>query len=217
MRQNGIYLCTSVKSADAISVYEKEDVKSGLGIKAKISSLAAVWLNEDLEENNSQLIEALVLGSRSKIDNKLYNDFINTGLVHLVCLSGMNVGIFAGVALWISKKAGLLHVGRYVACIIATIVFLLAVPAQSPVLRAGIMFIIYCMAKLVSRRSFALNSLAISAIILLLIKPTDFLTVSFQLSFGALAGIILFNESIVKFFRPLMQMVFSDNFLNSWL
>ncbi|HAL45701.1 MAG TPA: DNA internalization-related competence protein ComEC/Rec2 [Phycisphaerales bacterium] len=212
MRRNGIYLCGSVKSADAISIYEKQDAKSGLGLKVKISSLAAVWLNEDLEGNNSQLIEALLLGSRSKIDSKLYNDFISTGLVHLVCLSGLNVGIFAWVALWISKKAGLLHTGRSIACIIATIVFLLAVPAQSPVLRAGIMFIIFCGAKLVSRQSLALNSLAISAIILLLIKPTDFLTVSFQLSFGALSGIILFNESIVTFFRPLMRFGFLKGF-----
>jgi len=203
MQRNGIFLCGSVKSADAISVYEKQNIKSGLGIKAKLNSLAAVWLNDNPEDGDAKLVEALVLGSRTKIDKKLYNDFINTGLVHLVCLSGLNVGVFGIVGWWISKKAGLLHKGRSIACIIATIIFLLAVPTQSPILRAGIMFIIFYLAHLFNRHSLAINSLAISAIVLLLIKPTDFLTGSFQLSFMAVIGILLFYEPINNLFRPI--------------
>jgi competence protein ComEC len=203
MQRNGIYICASVKSGDAIDVYEKQNIKSGFGLKAKISSIASAWLCENPESENAQLIEALVLGSRSKIDRKLYNDFINTGLVHLVCLSGLNVGIFAGVVWWFSKRAGLLHIGRSIACIIATIIFLLAVPSQSPILRAGIMFIIFCAAKLINQRALAMNSLAISSVVLLLIKPMDFLTPSFQLSFMAVAGLLLFYEPIVKGLRPI--------------
>ncbi|MEN6385496.1 MAG: DNA internalization-related competence protein ComEC/Rec2 [Phycisphaerales bacterium] len=203
MQMNGVYLCASVKSSNAIVRYEKQTIKTGVGLKAKINSIAVSWLRENPEDENSRLIEALVLGSRSKIDRKLYNDFIKTGLVHLVCLSGLNVGVFAGAAWWLSKKAGLLHTGRSIICLIATIIFMLAVPSQSPILRAGIMFLIFCTAKMINQMSHGLNSLAISAIVLLLIKPMDILTPSFQLSFMAVAGLLLFYEQIRKLYRSL--------------
>ena len=200
MNHNGVYLSASVKSKNAITILNTAASPKPFDIKAKLRQYAVAALLENTESNDYiSLTEALVLGSRTKIDRQLYNDFIKTGLVHLVCLSGLNVGIFAGVAWWLSKKAGLLHQGRSIACIIATIIFLLIVPAQSPTLRAGIMFIIFCLGRLFNRRSIALNSLAISAIFLLLVQPIDFLNPGFELSFVAMLGILLFYEPISKF------------------
>ena len=204
MNRNGVYLSASVKTKDAVTILSTEKTKQSFNIKAKLRELAIAALLEDTEQNdNTRLVEALLLGSRTKIDRKLYDDFIKTGLVHLICLSGLNVGILAGPFWWLSKKAGLLHTGRSIACIIATIIFLLVVPAQSPTLRAGIMFIIFCLARLFNRRSMALNSLAVSAIFLLLIRPMDFLSPGFQLSFAATVGIVLLCPSFFNFLiRP---------------
>ena len=69
----------------------------------------------------------------------------------------------------------------------------------SPTLRAGIMFIIFCLGRLFNRRSSGLNNLAVSAIFLLLIRPMDFLDAGFQLSFAAVLGIVLFYEPIRNF------------------
>ena len=204
MHRNGVFLSASVKSANAVTVLDaaNENPKSLLDtIRTKLRQYAIAALLDDTEQNdNIRLVEALLLGSRTKIDRKLYNDFIKTGLVHLICLSGLNVGILAGVAWWLTKKAGLLHQSRSIACIFATIIFLLVVPAQSPTLRAGIMFTIFCLGRLFSRRSSGLNNLAVAAIFLLLIKPMDFLDPGFQLSFAAVLGIVLFYEPIRNFF-----------------
>jgi competence protein ComEC len=200
MNHNGVFLSASVKSANALTVLNSEKPKSLFDIKAKFRQYAVAALLKDAESDDYiSLTEALVLGSRTKIDRQLYNDFIKTGLVHLVCLSGLNVGIFVALAWWLAKKAGLLYRGRSIACIIATILFILIVPATSPTLRAGIMSIIFCMGRLFNRRSKAMNSLAISAIFLLLIKPMDFLNPGFQLSFVAVLGIVLFYEPIRNF------------------
>ena len=158
MNRNGVFLSASVKTKDAVTILNTEKQNQPFDIKAKLRELAVTALLGDTEpDDDMRLVEALVLGSRTKIDRKLYNDFIKTGLVHLVVLSGLNVGIFAGVAWWLTKKAGLLHKGRSIACIIATIIFLLVVPAQSPTLRAGIMFIIFCLGRLFNRRSNSLE------------------------------------------------------------
>ncbi|MDD5134142.1 MAG: DNA internalization-related competence protein ComEC/Rec2 [Phycisphaerae bacterium] len=199
MRRNGVFLSASVKSANAITITGTEKLKSPFDIKAKFRRLATIALLENTESNdNMHLAEALLLGSRAKINRPLYNDFIKTGLVHLVALSGLHVGILAGFAWWVCKKAGLLHTGRSIACIIATVVFLLVVPAYSSILRAGIMFIVFCIGRMFNRRSNALNSLAVSAIFLLLIRPMDFLNPGFQLSFAALLGILLFYKPISR-------------------
>jgi len=200
MNHNGVFLSASAKSKNAITILHTERIKQPFDIRKKLREFAVAALLEDTEEsNNTRLVEALVLGSRTKIDRKLYNDFIKTGLLHLVALSGFNVGILAGFAWWLSKKAGLLHKGRSIACIIATIIFLLVVPATSSTLRAGIMFIIFCLGRLFNRRSSGLNSLAVAAIFLLLIRPMDFLDAGFQLSFAAVLGIVLFYEPIRNF------------------
>jgi competence protein ComEC len=200
MNSNGVFLSASVKSANAVTVLGTEKPNSPFDIKAKLRQLAIAALLDNTEsDNDMRLVEALVLGSRTKIDRQLYNDFIKTGLVHLVALSGLNVGILAGCFWWLSKKAGLLHRGRAIACIIATIVFLLVVPATSSTLRAGIMFTIFCLGQLSNRRSSGLNSLAAAAIFLLLIRPMDFLDAGFQLSFAAVLGIVLFYEPIRNF------------------
>lgn len=200
MRRNGVFLSASVKSADAITILNTDKAKQTFNIKAKLRQLAIAALLENTEsKNNMPLAEALLLGSRAKINRQLYGDFIRTGLVHLVALSGLHVGILAGFAWWLCKKAGLLHIGRSVACIIATIIFLLVVPAYSSTLRAGVMFIIFCIGRMFSRQSKAINSLAVSAILLLLTWPMDFLNPGFQLSFAAVLGISLFYKPISRF------------------
>lgn len=204
MNRNGVYLSASVKTKNAVTILSTEKTKQSFNIKTKLRELAIAALLDGTEENNNmRLVEALVLGSRTKIDRQLYNDFIKTGLVHLVCLSGLNVGILAGCFWWFAKKFGLLHQGRSIACIIATIIFLLVVPASSPTLRAGIMFIIFCLARLFNRQSNLLNSIAVSAIFLLLVWPMDFLSPGFQLSFAATVGIVLLCPSFFNFLiRP---------------
>jgi competence protein ComEC len=200
MHRNNVYLSASAKTKDAVIILKTEKPKSLFNIKTKFREFAIAALLDDTEENNNmRLVEALLLGSRAKIDRKLYDDFIKTGLVHLVVLSGLNVGILAGCFWWLAKKAGLLHKGRSIACIIATIIFLLVVPAQSPTLRAGIMFIIFCLGRMFNRRSNLLNSIAASAIFLLLIRPMDFLDAGFQLSFAATIGIVLFCPLFFNF------------------
>ncbi|OQA02749.1 MAG: ComEC family competence protein [Planctomycetes bacterium ADurb.Bin401] len=215
MNRNGVFFCSSVKSVNALNILESENIESFLRIKTKLNDFATARLNDGMEESNGQnLIEAMILGSQTHIDRKLYNDFIKTGLVHLICLSGLNVGIFAGIAWWLSKKAGLLHTGRSIASLIATIIFLLVVPAQASTLRAGIMFVIFCLSRLFFKRSSLLNCIAIAAILILLCNPMDFLSPGFQLSFGATVGIILFFEKFNKFLSSPLENITHKSVFN---
>lgn len=202
MRRNNVYLSASIKSANAITIIDSphSPKNSPIRIKSKLHQFAVSALLNDTEEDKYiSLTEAMVLGSRTKIDGSLYNAFIKTGLVHLIALSGLNVGILAGLAWWLGVQLGFLHKGRALVCIAGVAIFLLVIPLQPSALRAGIMAAIFCLSYFFSVRANLLNTLAISAIVLLLIKPTDFLDAGFQLSFAATLGIILFYKQFLNF------------------
>lgn len=215
MNRNGIFFCSSVKSVNALNIFESGAIESFFWIKTKLNDFATAWLNDGMEENGEKnLVEAMILGSQTHIDRNLYNDFVKTGLIHLICLSGLNVGIFAGAAWWISKKAGLLHTGRSAASLTATIIFLLVVPPQASTMRAGVMFIVFCMSRLFFKKSNPLNSIAFAAIVILLINPMDFLSPGFQLSFGATVGIILFFKKFDKFLSSPLENIKQKSIFN---
>ena len=85
---------------------------------------------------------------------------------------------------------------RALVCLAATGIFFLVVPPNAPAFRAAIMCSVYCASFFFRRQSSSINSLALAAVILLLIKPTDLFDVSWQLSFAAVFGLLLFCERI---------------------
>ncbi|MFA6185658.1 MAG: DNA internalization-related competence protein ComEC/Rec2 [Phycisphaerae bacterium] len=199
LRRNNVYLAASVKSANTITIIDSQKI-TPFSIKAKLHQLASAALRSSAEDDDYiSLTEAMLLGSRTKIDSNIYNAFIKTGLVHLIALSGLNVGILAGLAWWLGVQLGFLHRGRALVCITGVVIFLLTIPPLPSALRAGVMAVIFCLSYFFSVRANLINTLAISAIVLLLIKPTDFLDAGFQLSFAATLGIILFGPLFLKF------------------
>jgi competence protein ComEC len=142
------------------------------------------------------MLEALLLGERRSIDPEVYEAFRRTGLLHIISLSGMHMAILVFGVWWFCKPAGLMRPARALVCIGATIVFLLVVPPQAPILRAAITVWVYCLAILFHRRGTPLNSLSLAAIVLLLIQPTQLFDVGWQLSFAATAGIIVLSRRL---------------------
>jgi competence protein ComEC len=151
------------------------------------------------QDESERLLQALVLGYRAEMDIATFEAFRRTGLLHFVCLSGMNFGILVGMIWWLCKTAGLMKRGRAVVCIIAAAMFVLVVPSNPPAFRAAIICLVFCLSFFFRRQSNPYNSLALAAIILLMIKPTELFEVSWQLSFATVLGILLFTSRIEDF------------------
>ncbi|MBN2129848.1 MAG: ComEC/Rec2 family competence protein [Sedimentisphaerales bacterium] len=144
------------------------------------------------------LLEALLLGYRGHIDRRTYEAFRRTGLLHLISLSGMHLGILAGLVWWLGKTLGLLKPARALVCMAATVIFLLVVPPRPPTIRAAIIVLVYCLSILLRRRASPLNSLSLAAIVLLLLRPTNLFEAGWQLSFAAVAGILSLTGGIER-------------------
>ena len=198
MRRNNVFIAASVQSRDGIEVLERKSGSIFWKVRNKISETftQALLGDQPPQEQSQALLAALLLGRRSEIDSSTIEAFRQTGLLHFICLSGMNFGIFVGIIWWLCKAAGLMKPIRAAICIVTAIIFLLAVPPNAPALRAAIMCCTFFASFLFRRRSNPLNSLSLAAIILLLIKPTELFEIGWQLSFASVLGLLLFCERI---------------------
>jgi len=198
LARKNVFVAASVDSQDAIEVLQGGSADFFVKIKRKAREIAVQSLlgSPYPQDESERLLQALVLGYRAEMDIATFEAFRKTGLLHFVCLSGMNFGILVGMVWWLCKTAGLMKRGRAAVCIIAAAMFVLVVPSNPPAFRAAIICLVFCLSFFFRRQSNSYNSLALAAIILLMIKPTDLFEVSWQLSFAAVLGILLFTNRI---------------------
>jgi len=201
MKRNNVFVAASVKSRDSIELLKGNSSGLFTKVQGKLKKIAneAMLGDSPVQEQSQALLAALLLGYRTDIDAATNEAFRQTGLFHFISLSGMNFAILVGIIWWLCKAAGLMKPARAAVSMVAAVIFLLVVPPNAPAMRAGIMCTVFCASFFFRRQSNPLNSLSMSAIILLLIKPTELFEVSWQLSFAAVLGIILFTDRIDNF------------------
>jgi competence protein ComEC len=203
LRRRNIYIGVSVPSRDAIQLQHaaKRDLLGRMRARLSGAASHALFPAPAPADPGEGLLAALVLGDRSRIDSQTYDAFRRTGLLHFISLSGLHVGIFAGVVWWLGKTAGLMKRPRAILCLLATALFLMIVPPRAPTMRAAIIVGTFCASVLLRRHANPLNALSLAAIILLLVRPTQLFEVGWQLSFASVAAILVLTNHIEEFIR----------------
>jgi competence protein ComEC len=152
---------------------------------------------------------ALILGVKEKMDDEVSQAYANTGLLHVLAVSGMHV-VF--IVFLLQKVFGWTQKVKYGNLIYCTLIIsLLWIYAfitglSASVLRAVVMFSFVALAQAFHKRSLIYNNLALSAFLLLLYNPFFITSVGFQLSYLAVWGIVYFNPIFSRWYEP-----------NSWL
>ncbi|WP_026485589.1 DNA internalization-related competence protein ComEC/Rec2 [Caldanaerobius polysaccharolyticus] len=187
LRKRGVY-ALGTASAEQCRVVGKRDM-GVLGLAFKAKEIASRAIHRNLDNPYSDLLSSMLLGYRFDEDD-IIADFSDTGVIHIMAISGLNVGVIVGAMLLLMKPLRNIYVKNTVVMfILAFYVFI--VGFSPPILRAVIMAWIYLSSCFFDRKGDPLNSLAASAIVLLLFNPLNLFDVSFQLSFVATASLIL--------------------------
>ncbi|WP_298541792.1 ComEC/Rec2 family competence protein [uncultured Aquimarina sp.] len=152
------------------------------------------------------IINALLLGQRQDIDNKIFADYRDAGAIHILAVSGLHVGILLIILNLILKPLN--WFGKNGKIIKTTIVILLLwcfaiIAGLSPsVLRAVTMFSFIAIGMHIRSKTSIYNALTISMFILLCLRPLLLFSVGFQLSYLAVFAIVWIQPSFVKLYRP---------------
>jgi competence protein ComEC len=138
------------------------------------------------------IVEALLSGERGGIDADTRAAFAATGTMHVLAVSGLHVAV---IALALSVVTSWIPDRRAQFFIFALVLgaYTLVAGAGPSIVRAWCMATCIVLARLLGRRTRPLNILATSAVVILVTRPLDLYDIGFQLSFGAVAGIVLFN------------------------
>ena len=163
-------------------------------------------LNRFVEGPREQgIAAALVLGVTDGLDNELIDAYSATGSMHILAVSGLHISILYFILLWMLSPLGKLPRGRWMIALISlTTLWLYAfVTGLSPsVLRAVGMFSFLAIARPWAKSTNVYNTLAVSALCLLMFDPFLLRSVGFQLSYLAVLGIVYIYPRILLLWEP---------------
>lgn len=149
--------------------------------------------NYYLPEPHASLVNGILFGIQPSKKTYFYEAIKQTGLLHMIVLSGTNITILG--AMLGSVLSPLPRRLAVLVTICAIVGFVIFVGAQAPIVRAGVMGIITQISIIARRKPLALYSLLLSGVITGLMFPRMIGTLSFNLSYGATLGIILFGST----------------------
>lgn len=146
-------------------------------------------INTLYNKDASKFLRGILLADRAEIDYEIKNNFINSGVIHVLAVSGLHVGFVSMIFFVLLSRFDLRL--KYSLTILGLIFFLILTGAQPSVFRASVMAVTFLIAKLTGRLTNGINSLSLAALIILIINPNDLFNPGFLLSFSAVLSIVV--------------------------
>ena len=172
-------------------------------------------INHLLPQPQAALLSGILLGDDHAIPEELQKDFRDTGMTHIIAISGFNIALIAGVLLVGGRQVIGIRIGAWIT-IIAVVIYTVLVGAESSVVRAAVMAILMILAAtMLGRPTFLPAILFGAAFFMTLLNPKILWDVGFQLSFAATLGLTLYLGPWSRSFHNLVQPVTGDSIANT--
>lgn len=153
----------------------------------------------------SALAKAMLIGQKDDLDTDLRRKFSDTGVMHILAVSGLHVGILLVIVMHVFGFLRNLKGGGWLFALIciAFLWFYAWVTGLSPsVMRAATMFSLVAIGKAWRKQTNVLNTVAASAFLLLLFDPNLLFQLGFQLSYSAVFAILLWYPFLYQCWVP---------------
>jgi competence protein ComEC len=192
LARQGIYLIMPI--ADYRQII-RQDRFNGVGLIR-----GCLWLRVYLEQIISRhlaplpasILAAMVLGQKRNIPWLVNDSMVKSGTVHILVVSGFNVGIVAFIINLLLKIMRFPRKVRIILTAICLLGYCLITGATNPVIRATVMSLVFLAAYFLKREPDIYNSLVTAALFILIINPRQLFDIGFQLSFISVLAIVYF-------------------------
>lgn len=200
LQNQNIFYELKLKEKDFIKVSKDSNFYHYINlIKSKLLKSYSI---ESFKSENYNLLMALLFGEKTELSKELSTSYTQAGIIHILAISGLHIALIYGIVLWLTKPLQRLKKGKvYIFLISLSVLWFYAILAgfSASIVRAVVMFSILAFAKILNRQSNVYNSLALSAMLLLLYNPNYLFDVGFQLSFAAVLSIVIFQPFVRKY------------------
>ena len=148
-------------------------------------------LDLTVTEPQVSVLQAMILGQDSGLPKEIAANLSNTGLTHVIAISGMHLAILTVIVMQLAIFFGVRRQKSFWVALIVITFYVAMVGFLPSAVRGAIMALIFLYAQKIGRLNYSLNALLSAAFIMLLFNPKLFLSdVGFQLSFLAVLGIL---------------------------
>ena len=199
---NGVYRAATDKDLQAFrykETFSEKLYRKLLFICGSIQAPIDKTIAHHLEGPQQVLAQALALGGHySELGEDTMKDFSYTGLIHILSISGSHIALLLALVYGLGRLIKLRKRTSLIMGILLAIMYCGVVGGDAPVVRATIMSILMCIAYVKGRLYQAKQALCICAILCLVYDPFSIFDVSFQLSFGATYGLLIWGTVLYE-------------------
>lgn len=169
-------------------------------------------MDSSIPAPHNQLAKALLIGYREEVDRTLLDTYSKTGVVHVIAVSGMHLGliflILQRILIFPESRYPFTKWIKFLLVVAFTWFFAAVAGSAGSIIRAASMFSFILFAKLIRKPVGSIQSISLTAFILLLIDPNWLWDAGFLLSFAALLSIVLYQKgwsNLLLFQHPLLK------------
>ncbi len=193
---NGIYMRLNIKGEGKIL----SDSRTLGSLPVYLRHSLCRRVDSIFPEDAAAFVKALMLGEKQAFyeDDGLYVSMSRAGLMHVAAVSGLHIAFLVGVLLFVfgrGKRGALI-------CILLVWCFVLVRGCSKWAVRAAVMQTFLLLAPLLRRENDPLTSLSAALAMILVFCPFAAKSVSLQMSFGAMAGILCLSERLTRLLTP---------------
>src|SRR5207249_1156209 len=149
------------------------------------------------------ILIASLLGDKFFLDKQTADLFREGGTFHVLIINGLHITFIGGVLLLLVRAFTRKPIWQFVITCSILWAYTLAVGAHVPVVRASLMFTILLLSLVIYRRGTLLNALGLCSFVVLIWRPSDLFTASFQMTFVTVAAIVGFGIPLLENLRKI--------------
>ena len=171
-------------------------------------------IDTHFEGSTAGIIQALIYGERTNIENDIVNSYQSLGLIHLLAISGLHVSLMTGMFYFLCIRFGVTRESASILLLCLLPAYIVIAGGSPSVIRSVLMCLLMLATIMWWKKSSMLDVISFVCICMLAINPYYLVNIGFQLSFMVSASLILSSRAIFKHYPNTFTSLFAVSFLS---
>ncbi|MFS0822632.1 DNA internalization-related competence protein ComEC/Rec2 [Bacillus sp. 1P02SD] len=180
----------------------------------KIREAGIQQIDSHFDGSTAGIIQALIYGERTNIENEIVNSYQSLGLIHLLAISGLHVSLMTGMFYFLCIRFGITRESTSILLLCLLPVYIIIAGGSPSVIRSVLMCMLLLSTIMWWKKSSMLDVISFVCICMLALNPYFLVNIGFQLSFMVSAALILSSKAIFKHYLNPFSSLLAVSFLS---